>query len=78
RLLNLGAELLYHDPLVTTWDIDGVSVPRVDDYLAGAESADLTVLLQNHASYDLKSLATRARRVFDTRGSMDGPTVERM
>ena len=78
RLLNLGAKLSYHDPLVTSWDIDGVSVPRVDDHLAAAETADLTVLLQNHASYDLESLATQARRVFDTRGSMDGPTVERM
>lgn len=78
RLLNLGAKLSYHDPLVTSWDIDGVSVPRVDDHLAAAETADLTVLLQNHASYDLEALATQARRVFDTRGSMDGPTVERM
>ena len=63
---------------MTSWDIDGVSVPRVDDHLAAAETADLTVLLQNHASYDLEALATQARRVFDTRGSMDGPTVERM
>ena len=78
RLLNLGAELSYHDPLVTTWDIDGAPVPRIDDYLAAAETADLTVLLQNHASYDLKTLATRARRVFDTRGSMDGSAVERL
>lgn len=78
RLLQLGAELSYHDPLVTTWEIDGAPVPRIDDYLAAAETADLTVLLQNHASYDLKTLATRARRVFDTRGSMDGSAVERM
>ncbi len=78
RLLDLGADLSYHDPLVTAWDIDGVSVPRVDDLLAAVESADLTVLLQNHKSYDLDELAARARRVFDTRGSMEGPTVERM
>ena len=78
RLLDLGADLSYHDPLVTSWDIDGVSVPRVDDLLAAVESADLTVLLQNHKSYDLDELASRARRVFDTRGSMEGPTVERM
>ena len=78
RLLNLGAKLSYHDPLVKTWDIDGVSVPCVEDHLAAAETADLTVLLQNHTSYDLEALAMRAHRVFDTRGSMVGPAVERM
>lgn len=78
RLLDLGADLSYHDPLVMSWDIDGVDVPRVDDLLAAAEAADLTVLLQNHKSYDLDELAARARRVFDTRGSMEGAAVERM
>ena len=72
------AKLSYHDPLVKTWDIDGVSVPCVEDHLAAAETADLTVLLQNHTSYDLEALAMRAHRVFDTRGSMVGPAVERM
>ncbi|MEM9201455.1 MAG: nucleotide sugar dehydrogenase [Actinomycetota bacterium] len=78
RLLDLGADLRYHDPLVMTWDVDGTDVPRVDDLMAEAETADLTVLLQNHKSYDLEALAARARRVFDTRGSMEGSAVERM
>ncbi len=78
RLLELGADLRYHDPLVTSWSVDGVDVPAVEDPIEAAESADLTVLLQNHTSYDLEALAARARRVFDTRGSMEGPTVERM
>ena len=78
RLLDLGADLQYHDPMVTSWEVDGVAVPRVDDPVAAAESADLAVLLQSHKSYDLEALAARARRVFDTRGSMEGPNVERM
>jgi len=78
RLLELGADLRYHDPLVASWSVDGADVPRVADEVAGVEDADLVVLLQNHKSYDLELLAARARRVFDTRGSMSGPTVERM
>ena len=78
RLLELGANLSYHDPKVTSWTVDDVTIPRADDPLAAAETADLTVLLQNHTSYDLTQLAARARRVFDTRGSMEGPCVERL
>ncbi|MEM8704832.1 MAG: nucleotide sugar dehydrogenase [Actinomycetota bacterium] len=78
RLLELGADLSYHDPLVMSWEIDGRPVPRVDDPVVAAESADLTVLLQNHRSYDLDVLMARARRVFDTRGAMAGENIERM
>lgn len=78
RLLNLGADISYHDPLVMSWEIDGTSVPRVDDYLAAAEHFDLTVLLVHHTFYDPSALASRARAVFDTRGLLKGPAVERM
>ncbi|MEO0494465.1 MAG: nucleotide sugar dehydrogenase [Actinomycetota bacterium] len=78
RLMELGADLRYHDPMVPSWSIDGIDVPRVDDAVAAAENADLTVLLQKHQSYDLEVLAARARRVFDTRGAMTGDNVERM
>ena len=78
RLLNLGAKLSYHDPLVKTWDIDGVSVPCVEDHLAAAETADLTVLLQNHTSYDLEALANATetwlrRRPLRRRGAHPPP-----
>ena len=65
--------------MVTAWEVDGVADPpsRRSEMVA-AESADLTVLLQNHRAYDLDALAGRARRVFDTRGSRwRVPSVER-
>ena len=77
-LLELGADLVYHDPHVPSWVVDGVSVPRVDDYLAAVETADLTVLLQDHKTYDLDDITARAERVFDTRGCLVGPNVERL
>jgi nucleotide sugar dehydrogenase len=74
-----GAELVYFDPRVADWTVGGVEVERVDDYLAAAESADLTVLLQSHREIDLGLLADRAQVLFDTRGkSADHPRVVKL
>jgi nucleotide sugar dehydrogenase len=71
RLLELGAEVVFHDPFVARWDEVGADVPRVadpelEDAVAGA---DIVVLLQRHRSYDVDRLAARSRRFLDTRGS---------
>ncbi len=78
HLLRRGARLSYHDPLVTGWTVAGQPVPRVDDVMAAAAAADVVVILQDHRSYDLPALARVARRVFDTRGKVHGPNVERL
>ncbi|MBQ1092754.1 nucleotide sugar dehydrogenase [Streptomyces sp. B93] len=77
RLLRrLEAEVSFHDPYVPEWSVDDVPVPRVDDALAAARDHDLTVLLQDHSSYDLPALADAARLLFDTRGRIFRPGVE--
>ncbi|WP_128379420.1 nucleotide sugar dehydrogenase [Streptomyces cavernae] len=74
-----GAELVYFDPRVENWTVGGVPVERVDDYLAAAESADLTILLQPHREIDLAQLADRTQLLFDTRGkSADHPRVVKL
>ena len=78
HLLEMGADLCFHDPYVTDWEINGEAVPRVVDHLVEAEAADLTVLVQDHASYDRDALVARAARLFDTRGALTGPNVERL
>jgi len=78
HLLELGADLRFHDPYVVEWEIDGHLVPRVEYHLAEAEVADLTVLLQAHTAYDMDELVSRAARVFDTRGALTGHQVERL
>lgn len=79
NLLARGAELAYFDPRVDGWAVDGAPVERVDDYLSGAEAADLTILLQPHREIDLDLLADRARKLFDTRGkSADHPRVVKL
>jgi nucleotide sugar dehydrogenase len=79
NLLARGAELVYFDPRVEDWQVGGASVRRVEDYLAEAASADLTILLQPHREIDLDALADRARALFDTRGkSADHPRVVKL
>ncbi|GGW56372.1 UDP-N-acetyl-D-glucosamine dehydrogenase [Streptomyces lucensis JCM 4490] len=74
-----GAELAYYDPRVPVWTVGGCPIEQVEDYLAAAESADLTVLLQPHREIDLVLLADHARLLFDTRGkSADHPKVVKL
>lgn len=62
----------YCDPYVERWDVgrDGVSmsIARADDLCHAASSADVTVLLQPHAAFDLSRLEAVGKLVLDTRG----------
>lgn len=70
RLLDWGAKLGYHDPFVPKWEIRGtdIHIQSESDAEAAAAQADIVVLLQPHASYDLPALAARSRALLDTRG----------
>ncbi|MEU9335736.1 nucleotide sugar dehydrogenase [Streptomyces sp. NPDC048290] len=70
------AEVYFHDPHVAEWAIDGVPVPRVDDPATAVAGHDLTILLQDHSSYDLPALSDAARLLFDTKGRIFRPGVE--
>lgn len=77
-LLDKGADLRFHDPFVTRWDLGGTALERVDDLLAAAADADIVVLLQDHRSYDLDAIAAAAPLFFDTRGVSRAPGVVRL
>jgi nucleotide sugar dehydrogenase len=78
RLAELGAELRYHDPHVTRWQVPGIEVPRTEDLEGAVAAADLVVLVQNHREYDVERLAGIAKRFFDTRGVTTGTTCHRL
>jgi UDP-N-acetyl-D-glucosamine dehydrogenase len=78
QLIAKGAEVIYHDPHVTDWRVGGVSVERADDLDAELAKADVSVLLQNHSSYDLDAIAASARLLFDTRGKVHADGVARL
>ena len=48
--------------------MDGQEVRRSDDLDAGLQTSDVSVLLQNHAAFDVHHLARRAGQLLDTRG----------
>lgn len=75
RLLARGAVLAYHDPYVSGWSVDGEPVRRVVDLKAEISMADLVILLQDHAVFDLELIAEENCLVLDTRGSLEGPLV---
>lgn len=77
-LMEKGATVLFHDPLVETWDLEGKELSRVPDLKAALASADISVMLQDHASYNAAELIDNANLLFDTRGKLDHPEVERL
>jgi UDP-N-acetyl-D-glucosamine dehydrogenase len=70
RLLELGADVQFHDPFVSTWNLGGRRLETVVDPYTAASAADQVVLLQPHATYDLVELANTGARVFDSCGAM--------
>ncbi|WDF40636.1 nucleotide sugar dehydrogenase [Streptomyces sp. T12] len=69
RLMELGASVSFHDPHVASWNILDRPVPRADSLYDAAADADLTILLQQHRTYDLQGLSVKAQLLLDTRGA---------
>ncbi|MDG9705576.1 nucleotide sugar dehydrogenase [Streptomyces sp. DH37] len=78
RLMELGAQIGYHDPHVPQWRVAGRPVPRADSLYESAAAADLTLLLQHHRVYDLQSLSAKAQLLLDTRGASPTGAAHRL
>lgn len=78
RLMEMGASVSYHDPYVSNWSVLGHPVPRADSLYEAAAEADLTILLQNHRTYDLQGLAVKAQLLLDTRGTTPAGAAHRL
>lgn len=73
-----GVNISGHDPHLSEFNVDGSPLSlhdRLDDALS---ACDLAVLVQAHREYDLDAIQRSAPLVFDTRGKMRGPNVERL
>jgi len=73
RLLTWGADLAYHDPYVSSWEVRSpegrVMIDGVTDLEAEVAAADVVVLLQRHREYDVDALGAMASCLLDTRGA---------
>ncbi|MFH0516687.1 nucleotide sugar dehydrogenase [Streptomyces sp. M41] len=78
RLLQLGASISYHDPYVPSWSVLDRPVPRADALYEAVADADLTILLQQHRTYDLQGLSVKAQLLLDTRGAAPTGAAHRL
>jgi nucleotide sugar dehydrogenase len=78
RLMELGASVSYHDPHIPSWTVLDRPVPRVDSLYEAAAEADLTILLQQHRTYDLQGLSVKAQLLLDTRGATPTGAAHRL
>jgi UDP-N-acetyl-D-glucosamine dehydrogenase len=67
-LLQQGAVVKFHDPLVKQFCVFNKDVPRVDDVYESLAESDVSVLLQTHQEYDVEAMTAVSQRFFDTRG----------
>jgi UDP-N-acetyl-D-glucosamine dehydrogenase len=67
-LLQHGAVLRFHDPLVKQFSVSGLDITRVDEVDRSLAEADICALLQNHRDYDVAAMTASSQRFFDTRG----------
>lgn len=77
-LLEKKARVAFHDPYVSSWDVDGSTMTCVPDLDEAVGEADIVVVLQAHAVYDLNDIASKAKYVFDTRGATSDDGIERL
>jgi UDP-N-acetyl-D-glucosamine dehydrogenase len=79
-----GAQVCVADPHVADLGsladtlADGPPVIKVDATAEEASSADAVVLVTDHDAFDLDLIAARAGYFLDTRGQLNGPSVERL
>ncbi|MFJ5828676.1 nucleotide sugar dehydrogenase [Streptomyces sp. NPDC093089] len=78
HLMDLGAAVSYHDPHVPDWRVRELPVPRADSLYEAAAHADLTILLQQHRTYDLQGLSVKAQLLLDTRGATPAGAAHRL
>ena len=72
RLLELGADVVAHDPLVPDDPRLGPPIARADCSVEELEKADLVVLLVDHADFPYDDIIDHAKLVLDTRGRLRG------
>ncbi len=78
RLMELGASVSYHDPHVPSWSVLDRPIPRADSLYEAAAHADLTILVQQHRTYDLQGLSVKAQLFLDTRGATPTGAAHRL
>lgn len=78
ELRKMGLSAVGHDPHLDSFDVDGEPLEMATDLGAALGDCDVAVVLQWHSQYEPAEIVARAPFVFDTRGRISGPNVERL
>lgn len=78
RLASRGCVVSYHDPYVSRWRTETLTLNSVGDPVAAASENDLVILLQAHRDYEMALIASSAKTLFDTRGVTVGEDAVRL
>jgi len=71
-LIEKEAKVQYHDPLVTDFKVDGLSLKSMDLTRENIASNDSVVIVTDHTSVDYKLIVDSANLVIDTRNVLKG------
>ena len=77
-LLHEGADVQFCDPHVSSARIGGQVFERQEDVAQAVAASDVAVLLQAHKAFDLQSISSNAKWLFDTRGILSGENIDRL
>lgn len=78
ELRRVGLHAVGHDPHLESFVVDGQPLTLIADLHEALVGCDVAVMLQWHSAFDPSRIAAGAPLVFDTRGRMHGPNVERL
>ncbi|NJO07836.1 MAG: UDP-N-acetyl-D-glucosamine dehydrogenase, partial [Chloroflexaceae bacterium] len=70
-----GATVSYHDPMVPTVNIDGLSMTCVPDLFEALRNATCVVIVTDHSWYDWDKIRQHAALIVDTRRAIRSQDV---
>ncbi len=69
-LQQKGAEVVFHDPYITSLRHEGLEMDSVPDLMEAVRQADCMIIITNHSSYDYPTLLQYSRLIVDTRNAI--------
>lgn len=73
-LIEKDADISYHDPFVSTFEVSGVSIPSVELTPEAVAAADVVLIITAHRDVDYAMVVENAQLVLDTRNALAGVT----
>jgi nucleotide sugar dehydrogenase len=71
KLRSRGSHVVYADPHVSQWSVDGEPVENVGMSVKALDAADVIILLQAHTAFTRAHIERHAPLIFDTRGVLN-------